>query len=141
MSEIRHLISMEAPPEKVYAAVATSAGLVSWWTADSNADNTVGGNATFGSDNKSVIFRMTIEKLDPPALVIWRCHGDNPEWVGTTLSWEIEPADGGSRPSLHAKRVEIDDRDGRDLQLDLGRIDVPAQGPCRRPDSGPHWRE
>ena len=52
MSEIRHLISMEAPPEKVYAAVATSAGLVSWWTADSNADNTLGGNATFGSDNK-----------------------------------------------------------------------------------------
>ena len=103
MSEIRHLISIEAPPEKVYAAVATSAGLVSWWTADSNADNTLGGNATFGSDNKSVIFRMTIEKLDPPALVIWRCHGDNPEWVGTTLSWEIEPADGGSRPSLHAK--------------------------------------
>jgi hypothetical protein len=48
---------------------------------------------------------MTIEKLDPPALVIWKCHGDNPEWVGTTLSWEIEPADGGSRPSRHAKRV------------------------------------
>jgi uncharacterized protein YndB with AHSA1/START domain len=53
MSEIRHLISIEAPPQKVYALLATSAGLASWWTADSNADAAVGGKATFGFDNKA----------------------------------------------------------------------------------------
>jgi hypothetical protein len=74
--------------------VATSAELASWWTADSKADDTVDGNATFGFDNRSVMFRMTIEKLDPPALVVWKRHGDNPEWVGTTLSWKIEPVGG-----------------------------------------------
>ena len=96
MSEIRHLISIEAPPEKTFAALATSKGLSSWWTADSKADETVGGKAEFGFDHKSVIFRMTIEKLEPGRQVVWTCHGDNPEWVGTTLTWNIEPNDGGS---------------------------------------------
>src|SRR6266851_10230889 len=48
MAEIRHQIAIEAPPEKVYAALATQAGLRSWWTADTVADHKTGGKAEFG---------------------------------------------------------------------------------------------
>jgi uncharacterized protein YndB with AHSA1/START domain len=86
MAEIRHLISIEAPPEKVYAAVATQAGLRSWWTADTTSDDKAGGKAEFGFDRRGMTFRMTIEMLDPGRKVVWNCHGDNPEWVDTTLT-------------------------------------------------------
>ena len=97
MNEIRHLISIEAPPAKVYAALATQAGLRGWWTADSVADDKAGGKAEFGFENRAALFRMTIDLLDPPRRVVWTCRGDNPEWNGTTLTWSIEPEDGGSR--------------------------------------------
>jgi uncharacterized protein YndB with AHSA1/START domain len=97
MGEIRHLIPIDAPPAQVYAAVATQSGLRGWWTADSVVDDEIGGKAEFGFEKRAMVFRMTIEALDPGRRVVWRCHGDNPEWEGTTLTWSIEPEGSGSR--------------------------------------------
>ena len=90
MAELKHQITIKAAPEKVYAAIATQAGLRSWWTADANADDSVGGKAEFGFDKRETVFRMRIEKIDPGKRVVWSCHGDNPEWNGTVLTWELE---------------------------------------------------
>lgn len=141
MSAIRHLISIEAPPQKVYALLATSAGLASWWTADSNADAAVGGKATFGFDNKSVIFRMTIEQLDPPALVVWKCDGDNPEWVGTTLSWGIEPADGGSRLRFAQSGWKSMTDMVATCNSTWGELMYRLKAHAEGKNPGPHWRE
>jgi uncharacterized protein YndB with AHSA1/START domain len=96
MAEISHLIAIAAPPQKVYAAQATQVGLRAWWTADSTADEAVGGKAEFGFGNKGAIFRMTIATLDPARQVVWNCRGDNPEWDGTRLAWTITPDGSGS---------------------------------------------
>jgi uncharacterized protein YndB with AHSA1/START domain len=32
MADLKHQISINAAPEKVYAAIATQAGLRSWWS-------------------------------------------------------------------------------------------------------------
>ena len=96
MAEIKHQIPIQAAPEKVYAALATQQGLRGWWTADTDADEKVGGKAEFGFDKRGIVFRMTIDKLDPGKRVVWSCHGDHPEWNGTLLSWELTPQDGGT---------------------------------------------
>jgi uncharacterized protein YndB with AHSA1/START domain len=97
MGEIRHLIPIAAPPAKVYAALASQSGLRGWWTADSTADEREGGRAEFGFEKRAMVFRMTIATLDPDKAVVWVCQGDSPEWRGTTLSWNIEPQNGGCR--------------------------------------------
>jgi uncharacterized protein YndB with AHSA1/START domain len=96
MAEIKHQIPIAAPPEKVYAALATAAGLKGWWTADTVVDERVGGEAVFGFEQHNYIFRMTIEQLDPGRTVVWRCHGEHPEWDGTTLAWSVAREDGAS---------------------------------------------
>ena len=96
MAEIKHQIPIQAPPEKVYAAIATQAGLRGWWTADTTADDKVGGKAEFGFDRRGMVFRMNIEKLDPARRVVWSCQGDHPEWNGTLLTWEVTPQNGGT---------------------------------------------
>ena len=96
MAEIKHQINIKAVPEKVYAALATQAGLRSWWTADTRADEKVGGKAEFGFDKRGMVFRMDIEKLEPGKSVVWSCHGDHPEWTGTVLTWELSPQNGGT---------------------------------------------
>jgi uncharacterized protein YndB with AHSA1/START domain len=89
MAELRHQISIRATPKKVFAALATEAGLRGWWTADTKADEKSGGKAEFGFDKHQAVYRMKIEKLDPGKQVIWSCHGDQPEWNGTVLTWDI----------------------------------------------------
>jgi uncharacterized protein YndB with AHSA1/START domain len=94
MADLMHQIPINASPEKVYAALATQAGLRSWWTADTEADEKAGGKAEFGFDKRQMVFRMKIEKLEPGQQVVWSCHGDQPEWNGTTLTWNIAREDG-----------------------------------------------
>jgi uncharacterized protein YndB with AHSA1/START domain len=97
MPDLKHIVLVQAAPEQVYAAVATQAGMQSWWTADTRMEDKVGGKAEFGFENGQMVFRMTIEQLDPGRCVILRCHGDQVEWNGTTLRWDIsDAADGRS---------------------------------------------
>jgi uncharacterized protein YndB with AHSA1/START domain len=95
MADLKHQIDIEASPEQVYAALATSEGLASWWTADARAEQRIGGKAEFGFNKRAAVYRMTIGKLDPGKEVVWGCQGDNPEWAGTKLSWTITPQRAG----------------------------------------------
>ena len=96
MAELRHQIPITAAPQKVYAAIATQTGLREWWTADSRAEEEVGGKAEFGFDRRGMVFRMDIQQLDPGKRVVWSCHGDHPEWKGTLLTWDLSPQDVGT---------------------------------------------
>ena len=93
MADLKHQIPIRSTPEKVYAALTTETALRSWWTADTKIDEKAGGKAEFGFDRRATVFRMSIEKLEPGKRVVWSCHGDNPEWTGTTLTWDIAPQD------------------------------------------------
>jgi uncharacterized protein YndB with AHSA1/START domain len=96
MPDLKHMIPINAAPEKVYAAVATQAGMRGWWTADTQMDEKIGGKAEFGFDRREAVFRMTIDRLVPSNTVVMSCQGDEPEWAGTTLDWTIEPAPEGA---------------------------------------------
>jgi uncharacterized protein YndB with AHSA1/START domain len=90
MMELRHQIPVNATLDKVYAALATQSGLEGWWIADTKADERQGGKAEFGFEKRGIIFRMNVERLEPGKQVVWTCHGDHPEWDGTTLTWHIK---------------------------------------------------
>jgi uncharacterized protein YndB with AHSA1/START domain len=94
--DIKHQIPIDATPDKVYAALATENGLKGWWTADTRADEKVGGKAEFGFENHGMVFRMNIEELAPGKRVVWSCHGDHPEWDGTRLTWNISEENGAT---------------------------------------------
>jgi uncharacterized protein YndB with AHSA1/START domain len=94
MTDLRHIVPIDATPDKVYAAVATQAGMRSWWTADTRMDEKVGGKAEFGFEKHQMVFRMTVDKLEPGRCVMMSCHGDQPEWNGTKLRWDIVKGDG-----------------------------------------------
>lgn len=93
MADLKHQIPIHSTPDGVYAALTTRSALRAWWTADTEIDEKVGGEAVFGFDRRATVFRMKIEKLEPGKRVVWSCHGDNPEWAGTTLTWDIAPQD------------------------------------------------
>jgi uncharacterized protein YndB with AHSA1/START domain len=141
MAELKHLIPIDATPAKVFAALATQAGLRGWWTADAMVDEKVGGEAKFGFDKRKMVFRMKIEKLKPGEGVVWTCHGDQPEWTGTTLTWDIASEDGGTMLRLtHSGWKSVSDFCAT-CNSSWGALMYRLKDFAEGKKPGPQWRE
>jgi uncharacterized protein YndB with AHSA1/START domain len=88
-----HSVTIEADADKIYKAISTGKGLASFWTQDSHAEPKIGSIAEFGFGGPRL--EMKVEELKPGRLVRWSSHDGFPEWVGTTVVWEIGPAQKG----------------------------------------------
>lgn len=141
MAQIKHQIPINTTPEKVYSALATQTGLRSWWTADTTADEKVGGKAEFGFDRRGMVFRMKIEKLAPGKSVVWSCHGDHPEWAGTRLTWDIA----GEGPTTVLRFTHSDWKSFSEFcamcNSTWGELMYRLKGYLEGKNPGPHWTE
>jgi uncharacterized protein YndB with AHSA1/START domain len=109
MPDILHQLRINAPVERVYAALTQQTGLASWWTKDTRATPTLGSVAQFGFNNRQIIFKMYIDALEPNKQVQWRCLGDHPEWTDTEVSLGLTPdADGTTLRFSHLKWKSTD---------------------------------
>jgi uncharacterized protein YndB with AHSA1/START domain len=141
MSEIMHQIPIKATPAKVYAAIATQAGLRGWWTADSTADEKVGGKAEFGFDNRRTVFRMRIEQLDQDKRVVWSCHGDFPEWEDTILTWEVSPQNDGTTLRFNHSNWKSASDYYAMCNSTWGELMYRIKDYVEGKNPGPHWKE
>jgi uncharacterized protein YndB with AHSA1/START domain len=118
-----HSVTIEAAANKIYEAISTGEGLASFWTRDSHAEPKVGSIAHFGFGGPSLEFK--VDELKPGRLVRWSSQGGFPEWVGTTVVWEITPAEkGGSEVKFtHAGwPAEVPQADLASVNYTWGRI-------------------
>jgi uncharacterized protein YndB with AHSA1/START domain len=58
-------IPVNAPPDKVFSAIATQTGMRGRWTRNSTKTPEVGGKAEFGFHNRAAVFRMTSDAFKP----------------------------------------------------------------------------
>jgi uncharacterized protein YndB with AHSA1/START domain len=96
MPDIIHEVVLLGSPEQVYYNLTEQPGLAAWWTKHTQAAPVVGSDASFAFDRGAVTFTMRVEELRVPALVKWRCIAGPPEWVGTTVAFELSPTPEGS---------------------------------------------
>lgn len=101
MPDIRHRVEMAAPPAAVYEAVATKEGLSGWWTRDGvRGDSAEGAKLEFSFGQPEPAAVMEVTRLQSPAQspaqVRWRCVAGEPQWVGTDLTFDIDPAGAGT---------------------------------------------
>jgi len=71
----------------VYAALTTLEGLSGWWTDDTQGDTAVSGVLEFRFDVGSI--DMKVVELRPAHIVRWQVVDGPPEWIGTTVSFEL----------------------------------------------------
>jgi uncharacterized protein YndB with AHSA1/START domain len=90
MTEIRHRVGIQAPAERVYGALTTAEGIASWWWQDArgNADANHEIECYFGDSAMVVI---DIAETEPDRRVRWRCVTGPDEWLGTTITYDIDP--------------------------------------------------
>jgi uncharacterized protein YndB with AHSA1/START domain len=97
MVDIIHRVGIKAPPNKVYAAVATVEGVAGWWTKDATGVSDVGGTMTFRFQSPSGEeigkFDMEVLELIPDKRVRWRVKAGPEEWVGTDIEFSLSQQD------------------------------------------------
>jgi uncharacterized protein YndB with AHSA1/START domain len=100
MKSICHRLLIETPIEKVYEALTTQEGLSRWWTPDTKAKPEVGSilRFAFGPD---YFKEMKVEELKPFSKVKWACLKAYKDWIGTTLTFELQPHDKGTVLFFH----------------------------------------
>jgi len=93
MADIEHLQIVKASAADVYFALTTAKGLSEVWTNELTVHEQVGAvnEFQFGSDD---LTKMQIVELIPGERIEWLCVESDPEWVGTSLSFELEEKKG-----------------------------------------------
>lgn len=88
MANIEQLQMIHVPAAEVYQALASAGGLAEVWTRDLLVHDYVGAvnEFHFGKDD---LTKMEIVELVPDRRVVWRCIDSDPEWIGTTISFEL----------------------------------------------------
>jgi uncharacterized protein YndB with AHSA1/START domain len=84
-----HLILIQAPLERVYAAITTAEGVRNWWTRDAVLGFKVGETGEFGFNGHSFVAKVRVSELRPPVRVGWNLTSGAPGWEGTTVTFDL----------------------------------------------------
>lgn len=87
---IYHRLLIETPAEKIFEALTTQEGLAGWWTPDTIAKPELGSISRFTFED-GYFKEMEIIELKPYSKVKWRCIKGYEDWLGTEISFELEP--------------------------------------------------
>lgn len=93
MADIEHLQIVKASAAEVYFALTTAKGLSEVWTNELTVHEQVGAinDFQFGSDD---LTKMQIVELNPGERIEWLCVESDPQWVGTSVTFELEEKKG-----------------------------------------------
>lgn len=95
MKSICHRFVIKAPVGQVYDALTTQEGLAGWWTPDTQAAPEPGSVLRFAF-GPTYFKEMEVTELRRPNLIRWRCLKGHEEWIGTTLSFDLQQTDKGT---------------------------------------------
>ena len=92
-TDLHHRIGIVSPSaDAVYAALTTIDGLAGWWTTDTTGDAALGGTLSFRFLPGG--FDMEVIELVPGERVRWRVVDGPPEWIDTTIDWQLSRSEG-----------------------------------------------
>ncbi len=94
MVDILHRVGIEqSSTDAAYQALTTVDGLAGWWTEWTSGSTGVADILQFRFDGSGKGFDMRIAELDPGHLVRWDVIDGPPEWIGTTIRWDLRQDD------------------------------------------------
>lgn len=90
MPNIRHKLLIKTAPEVVYENITTEKGLAAWWTPETTAKAQVDAVIKFVFD-PTYYKEMRVVELIPNTSVKWVVLTGDKEWIGTPISFELQP--------------------------------------------------
>jgi uncharacterized protein YndB with AHSA1/START domain len=94
MATILLRVPLDAEPKDVYDALATSEGIKGWWSNHTEGPEGVGSSIKVGFPDAPITFDFEVNEEVAGERVAWRCLAGPPEWIGTTLTYDIQTNEG-----------------------------------------------
>src|SRR5579859_1990143 len=88
MPDILHRVGVDAPPGRMFEALATIDGLRGWWVSQATGNAGHGGSLDFGFCQVQVLEAVSDRRIR------WRCVRGPEEWVGTQVTFDLNWKDG-----------------------------------------------
>lgn len=109
MPNIEIINYLNVPKTKVYKALTTEQGLSETWTRQCDIKTETGAVHEFGFGDEDPT-RFEIRELIQDQKITWHCVESDPEWIGTSVSFELEEKNGKTTVTLrHSDWREITD--------------------------------
>ena len=90
-------LTIAATPASVFNALTQQDEIACWWTNDLTAKPEVGSLAEFRFTQWGAgVLQFEIAELDVGEKVRWISRKDPPHWVGTSITWQLTPAQNGT---------------------------------------------
>ncbi|MCW9705665.1 SRPBCC family protein [Fodinibius salsisoli] len=102
MANIEITNYLNVSPQVVYQALTSTKGLSETWTQQCNVAEEKGGINVFEFGDESPT-KFRIEELITNKKIRWLCIESDPEWVGTTVTFELEEKNGQTSVTLKQK--------------------------------------
>jgi uncharacterized protein YndB with AHSA1/START domain len=90
LADILHDLPIAAPPDVIFSAVSSPAGLDAWWTIGASGEARIGADYElfFGEEYD---WRAKVTRCTPDhAFALGMTHASD-DWLGTTVSFVLEP--------------------------------------------------
>jgi uncharacterized protein YndB with AHSA1/START domain len=95
MPTIKLLFHINAPQEKVFEAISSIKGIQNWWTVQTSGSDKKGGTISFRFGEMGPDFKV-IEQI-PNKKIKWQCTAGIPDWIGTTVNFDLDQNEGKTR--------------------------------------------
>jgi hypothetical protein len=89
MAAIRHSISIDASPDRIFPLVS-SGHLFSQWWAEDVTDDIPRNIVSLGFFNRATVYNLRPVRIIPPTVAEWACQSGE-EWNGTVLLFDLLP--------------------------------------------------
>jgi uncharacterized protein YndB with AHSA1/START domain len=92
---------VEADPKTVYDNLVTSEGVNGWWSNHTEGPAGVGSTMKVAFPDAPMTFDFEVIE-ETGQRVAWRCLAGPPEWIGTTVSFDVQTDGDGATSVLFA---------------------------------------
>ncbi|MFN0122004.1 MAG: SRPBCC family protein [Blastocatellia bacterium] len=100
MADIQHQFPVRASAARVFAAMATPAGLDAWWTKRSAGEPVAGAEYEFWFPPE-YDWRGVVTRCVPNAELDWEITRADADWQGTRVGFRLREAGGVTTVSFH----------------------------------------
>lgn len=99
MADIVNEFTVEAPSQRVWNALTLPAEIAQWWTNDLSVTPEVGCLAELRFRQGEFVIQFEVSELVPDQRVSWISRQGPPtgHWIGTSVTWQLEPVYNGTR--------------------------------------------
>jgi len=94
-------VTIEAAPERVFNALTQKDEIARWWTDDLSTIPEVGSLSEFYFSKRKFVIQFEVAELEQDKKVHWLSRKGPPHWVGTSITWQLEPVHNGTQVIFH----------------------------------------